>query len=270
MGTKSTHRKIVGQLYPEAVKLRGEKYYDFVDNLSIEQIYHVNKELCLTEGIGDDHITITELGSYRRISSFKNMLEWEIKNWKFQEDAFFKDLGYYRCGTEYNIHRSLSGDWCRFIENDQLVYGTISSLGSHLYYHAEDILCDLINKLIPHEIHMDHLKDNRMELRVDAGGREEELKNIERRMYDYLANNLHNDISPLLTISGIIKIDDFSKPCDLDSNIIFCDVSDLKNVRFKHFLNDISKRQILPDVLSGLKDSVTVIATNVFNSELCE
>ena len=266
--SKSAYRKVVGQIFPESLNLRGKKYYDFVDNLSIEQKYQVNKELCLIKGIGDDHIMITELGCFHRISSFKNMLEWEIKNWNFQEEAILKETGRYRYGTEYNIHRSLGGEWCRFIENDKLIYGTLYSLGSYLYYNAEDILSDLINNLIPHEIHMDHLKNNRMNLRVDAYGREEELKDTQHRLYDYLAVGLHDDISPLLNISGIIEIDNLDNPYDRDSDIIFCSVNDLKNVRFKHFLSDIHNRQISADILDGLKDSVTAIVTDAFNSKI--
>jgi len=257
----------VEYVYPEAIGLRGKKYYDFLEKLSTDQLYPINKEACLHSGIGDDHFMITEIGYSRKISQFKSILEWEIKNWDYQEEASLKDFGKPRFGKDYDLNRSLYGQWCRFVDSDdRLIYGFLYSLGSYLYYQAEDLMHTLTDELIPNTIDIDFAKDHKLEINVDAGGKEEELENLQHKIDDYLYTEFHNDISPLIQISGIIKIDKFEKPKDLESHLIFCSIEDLKGVSFKHFLKDITARQISSERLAGIINSMKLLVRDKFNS----
>lgn len=268
---KTTYRKSVEHIYPETIGLRGKKYYDFLEKLSTEQLYTVNKEVCLRSGVGDDYFMITELGYSRKISKFKNILEWEIKNWNYQEEASLKDFGKPRFGKEYDINKSLYGQWCRFVNvDDRLIYGFLYSLGSYLYYQAEDLLHDLTDELIPHTIDVDFKEDHKLKIHVDANGKEKELKNLQDKTNDYLFSNFYDDISSLINISGIIRVNNFEKPYDSESHIIFCSIEDLRNVSFKHFLRDINSRQISSEILTGVVDAMKLIVHEKFNSFIKE
>lgn len=262
---KKIYNEIVKKIYPDSINLKGRAFSTFVDNLTIPQLYSINKEYCFQKGIGDNFIMISELGVFRKISKFKNMLEWEIENWTYQEEACLKDSGKPRFGSVYNMHKSLSGEWFRFVEGDRLIYGSLYSLGSYLYFKADDLFFELTNKLIPYKVDLNFLKDHRVDIVVDANGKEEELKALQSLIYKYQFSKIYDDMGPLLDIEGIVRIDDFSKENDFTSNFIFCSCEDLENVSFKHFLDDVSRRLIAENILTDIEDKMKNIIDDRFN-----
>ena len=120
---------------------------DAWEAVSIPDLYPLNWALLLTSGIGEDYIYLNEfMEDDTSILDVPTLYEYDYADYLYQEYARFRDFPEHKGSRYYGISHSW---WIRLLIDDQLYYGTVTSLTTHLMEEIEDAGNDHIDKLIP-------------------------------------------------------------------------------------------------------------------------
>ena len=278
---KVSSDEVLASKYPEYKDITDEEAKDdFWRDLPEIEKYIINQITTEANGYGEDKLYINEYSRNNdevNIQNYETLLGWDIACWDLQrkwrnEDEYSpSDIG------EYVFNRGMTGEWIRFIEDSRLVYASLYSLHSFLWWKMEEIVLEIENEIIPHEYKWDPPldkdddcdKDNkcgddcdcrRVNITINANGREEEYEKLRKLTYEYIAYDEKGDLIIKKLIegyTGTFRVDNFENPDDPYSDLIVCDKETLREINpktflknFKSFLNDNS---LLDDLLAGLK-----------------
>lgn len=224
---------------------------DFWNNLPKEDVYKINQEVTLHNGIGEDKLVINE---YSRdsliIENYNNLLDWDIDCWDDQRQLRLQDK-YCSCDIgEYDFYKGLAGEWIRLIEDSRLIYGNLYSLPMFLWWQMEDLIYDIENQIVPHELHWNTEDDENPNLKkvnitVDAYEREEEYEKLKQLTYKFLTTDESSPGYKLILetfkdIKGTFRINMLEDPIDPMTDFIVCDQETLSKINPKTFLKDFS------------------------------
>lgn len=259
--------------YPEFKDMDDEAKDDFWMEMNDHDKYIVNQITTIANGFGRFHLYINEASrSPCRIENYKDLLTWDKdcwnlqRKWRIEDEYCSQDIG------EYVFNKSMTGEWIRFIEKDRLVYGTLYSLSAFLWWKMEDLVYDIENEIVPHEFNWE-IEDvegcecegyRKVNINVDANGREEEYEKIKKLTYSFIESG---GIGYLLIFKmsdrfkGTFRVDTFENPDDPYSDLIICDQETLANIRPENFISDITRFQnessILDDLIKDLIEKVS-------------
>ncbi|MFV2056456.1 MAG: hypothetical protein ACC707_08300, partial [Thiohalomonadales bacterium] len=172
-----------------AIKCTAENAGEIWSDLPLSKLDNLNWAKLLTSGIGDDFLFLNEgMAENKSLLDFNSLYHYDYDDHLFQEQANKKETKDYK-GRDYHALRF--SRWARLIINDHFYYATLYSLAGYLTDEIEDRCHDCINKLIPHEYVEG--KENgkqvkggfRWDMRVEAGGLEMQLDELNSRWYRY-------------------------------------------------------------------------------------
>lgn len=203
----------------------------------------VNELLLPLTGIGADYFYLNEyLGEGRSILEFPTLRAYDEDSHSFQERArAAEEPGY--IGQPYL--GALHSRWARVLVDARLVYLTLSMAASYLYDRISEAAADELRRLIPHRYvpgpHDGEHEGNfiRWDTRIDAGGQEAVLDELQHRIWDYERDRwrtLRSDWNTL-SLSGVYLLDD-SQPTESNLFCVFTDKQALDKVRFGAFMAD--------------------------------
>jgi len=237
------------------------------DKLTEEQRYKYNS--VRQKKIGNkkyDYFEITEPGHSKKIMKFKNIKDWDYKEYKFQKK-------HHTAVRPVYDQLYMPGSWFRVLElNDfgkrELTYGSLESARSFLFQLVFEKLNDLIDLKYPY-IHVrpygtkmfEKTEDKRFSIMTSyetrACGFEKERKELEKKLFE-LYNEIDDTIvSMLKPYQGYTfrKYSDTPKYDMLDSFIIG-GFEAAEDISFKTFLKDFTKRQQPVEYLERIGEQI--------------
>lgn len=203
----------------------------------------INELLLPLTGIGADCFYLNEyLGEGRSILEFPNLRAYDEENHDFQEGARAEeDAGY----AKQPYLGSLHGCWARMLVDGRLVYLTLSMAASYLHDRISEAAADELRRRIPHR-HVPGPCDGeregeliRWDTRVDAGGHEAMLEELQDRVWDYERDRWRAMKSEwnARSLAGVYALD-VSQPTESNLLCVFTDKQALDKVRFDTFMAD--------------------------------
>lgn len=219
-----------------------------LNEVSLAKKAKFNKEKLFYKGIGKSFFYVNEFNAYDWFEKFDTLYECDKDEFEFQEKACAENNDAYQM-EEYKIY--MKGYWCRFVENDNLVYGSLYSAGYYIFWKLEDVVEEKIDELFPHkyvegEDNGKKAKDgfSVWDWELDANGKEDHLMELRKRVYKYLSDALKkfNKEFANLKENGVLII----KEQDEDGvsgnyDFIFSDADVLKNIHLNNFYDDCLK-----------------------------
>lgn len=209
---------------------------------------HINEWLQPLKGIGEDAFSLSE--SFAEGSSlldFETLLDYDRDDHAFQQEANRRDFENYE---PQPYTGALHGAWARVLVDGRLCYLTLSMASWQLYSAMQDAADAEIEARIPHR-HVRGPEDGkrdergmiRWDLRVEAGGQEALLEELQHRVWsEQLRRRL--ELGQILAAQhqGACFLDDApweaSPPDECNLLVVFSDPDALGAVRFASFLRD--------------------------------
>ena len=234
---------------------------DAWEAVSIPDLYPLNWALLLTSGIGEDYIYLNEfMEDDTSILDVPTLYEYDYADYLYQEYARFRDFPEHKGSRYYGISHSW---WIRLLIDDQLYYGTVTSLTTHLMEEIEDAGNDHIDKLIPSRLIEGENNGKRQgggflwDMRTDANGLEGQLDELKRRWWAY--QNTRRDVlgQELSSWAPAVYTKKENWDGDPSRTFIFSNGESLKRVRWKHFLSDCAS------LLTPLSDSDNLLKREI-------
>ncbi len=212
------------------------------NDLDSEQYLKFNSTMLPVKGIGKDLFFLDEhLNDGRNILHYNTLYDYDLEDFKFQEERRTKDIKDY----EIQLYTgSLSSSWARLMINNSFSYGILSMAADYIYNEVEEFGMEHINELIPHEFkegknHGKPVGDNYMhDMYIAANGLEDELKDLNElfknyliTLYEKLKSEFDNQSAQKVYILDISQTND---PCH---HFLFSDKEILKKIYFKSFMD---------------------------------
>jgi hypothetical protein len=208
----------------------------------------INEWLQPLIGVGADAFTLNEsLGEARSILDFETLLDYDRDDHAFQQDANLRDIDGY---VPEPYTGALRGTWARALIDGRLCYLTLAVASWHLLGTMEEAASKEIEARVPHR-HVrgpaDGKRDERgmvrWDMRIDAGGQEALLEELQHRVWDEQLRRrreLGEEFGDRHL--GACYLDDDpwegSPPDEHNLLIVFSDPDALASVRFAFFLRD--------------------------------
>lgn len=212
------------------------------DSFTHAQYLLFNSTMLPLQGIGEDYFFLNESFGDKRLPDFATLYDYDYDDHCFQEQARQKEDPQY---TAKPYQGNLFHCWARLYIDGVFYYATPSSVAAYLYSVIEDVGFDTIQELIPHTYvdGKDHGKREgqgiRYDKRVDAGGMEAQLEELQQRYWQYTFARheaLLRDFDA--AAQKRVYFFDKSQQGDPQMDIVFTDKTALQTVRLRHFLLD--------------------------------
>ncbi len=212
-------------------------------HLPLDEQHRWNETVLPLTGIGDDCFFLNEgFATGKSILDFPTLLAYDESDYRFQEEARIKDDSTYP-GKAYR--GSLYLTWARLFVGAQFTYATLSMAAGYTLCALEEATTELIQELIPHRYvpGKNHGKVEgkcyRWDQRLDAGGQEALLDELQHRSWAYTHERYEN----LLTEwdrhgKGSVYLIDVSEPLEKNIHFVFSDTRALGAVRLRFFTKD--------------------------------
>jgi len=211
-------------------------------DLPLSKLNNLNWAKILTTGIGEDYIFLNEsMAEGESLLDFKTLYEYDFVDHLFQEQANKEEL---KNGEERDYYALRFSRWARLIIDDQFYYATLYSLASYLIETIEDKGDDIIQALIPHDYvyGKDHGKQETggvlWDMQVDAAGKERQLAELKGCWYSHLQQRWLELSRQFSQYPPAAYMEDKSEQNELHRNFIFNNEGALRNIRWRHFLQD--------------------------------
>jgi hypothetical protein len=215
---------------------------EVLDDFSEDQYLLLNCSLLPLTGIGENNFFLNEFLGEKTLLDFPTLYDYDYDEHQFQQETLKEtNPGY----IEKAYRGSLFLTWARLTIDGKFYYATLSCLAGYLYNQIDEIGFNKILELIPFEYvdGKDHGKEDEKgvlyDKRVDAGGMEGQLDDLESRYYEYIEERLE------------ILLDEFDKRSQKQVYLverrennephmvfIFSEKTALKAVRFRNFMDD--------------------------------
>lgn len=266
---KSHYYKLNKKFMPIKAELKiVNKYMDDVITSKELDLYNKEKQKLKKEYKENNYFTITEYSNENEdFYKSKSLYDYAYINWDFQKQSYITDsVKYQKEKTEEQIKQNaneiygekydyfyMQGDWCRWVEEDRLKYGTIISIKSILIDEISEAVTKIIDKKYPTEIVIPKegmfkpsSKKGYFELNMEtkSNGQDEIIDYLKKQSYEY--QNTYID-----KINKILE-EKFSKMCFVqehkykdgshNTNLIYStEIS--KSITPKNIIEDTKKYQ---------------------------
>lgn len=223
-----------------------EAMREVLEGFDDEQYLLLNTTLLPFQGIGDNDFFLNEcFAEGVTLLDFATVGEYARHDHEFQEQARKTE------DPAYEI-RPFQGDlypcWARLNIDGEFHYATIVSLARYLTDRLDNAGSERIQSLIPHRYvaGSDHGKREKggslWDMRVEAGGMEPQLDELERRYYEYLSN-CHSRLLERFDEQGAQRVYIRRTERGVERNIVFVfsDQRALDAVRFRRFCADCQR-----------------------------
>ncbi len=196
----------------------------------------------LTKGIGEDFISLNEiLADGKSLLDFTTLYDFNYDDYLFQEQANKKEFPDYE---EMDYYAYKHPSWVRLLIEGDFYYATFTSVATQLYDDIEEAGRDYIDQLIPHKLvegkdHGKQVKGGvRWDMKEDANGLEEQLKELKHRWYPYLQGRWLGISKANSKLDPAVYTQDNHWDNDPHRSFIFTNEETLKKIRWRHFLSD--------------------------------
>ena len=203
----------------------------------------LNELLLPLTGIGADCFYLNEyLGEGRSILEFPTLRAYDEDDHNFQEGARAEEDAVYERQPYLG---ALHGCWARILVDGRLVYLTLSMAAAYLHGRLSEAAADELQRRIPHR-HVPGPHDREREgnciqwdTRVDAGGQEAMLDELQHRAWDYERDRWRALKSEwnARSLTGVYLVAD-PQPSESNLLCVFTDGQALDKVRFDAFMAD--------------------------------
>jgi hypothetical protein len=203
----------------------------------------VNELILPLTGIGDDSFYLNEhLGEPRSILDFPTVRAYDEDEHDFQEGVRAEEDASYEKQPYFG---ALHGCWARVLVGGRLTYLTLSMAAAYLYDRISEAGGDELRRQIPHR-HVRGPHDGeregdliRWDSRVDAGGQEAMLDELQHRLWDYELERWRalKTEWDAFGLGGVYALDD-SQAGESNLLCVFTDKRALDQVRFDTFMVD--------------------------------
>lgn len=208
----------------------------------------INEWLQPLKGIGADAFAFNEhFAEGSSILDFETLLDYDRDDHAFQQDAKQRDLEGYQPEPYTG---ALHGTWARLLMDGRLCYVTLTMASWQLYGAMEEAARAEIEARLPHR-HVRGPEDGkrdergsiRWDLRVEAGGQEALLEELQRRVWEEQFRR-RSELGQLFCDQrlGLCFLDDqpwkHQDPSERNLVVVFSDPDALAGVRFTSFLRD--------------------------------
>ncbi|MCD6586001.1 MAG: hypothetical protein J7K96_09605 [Desulfobacteraceae bacterium] len=209
--------------------------------MNVVQCLKINAILLPITGIGEDFFYLNEVFcSQKSRLSFETLYDYDIDDYKFQEDSRKKEQKDY----EKKPYRgSLYLTWARLMIDDSFSYGVLSMVAGYLYCQLDEYGNDYMEKLIPHEF--THGKNHGkaegpgylFDLKIDAKGLESQLDELKHHFWKHISE-VHERLMDEFDKKSNqrVFILNQSQVGDPNHHFLFTDKEILKCIYFKTFM----------------------------------
>lgn len=236
-------RSLLNDLF--GIKLDSEDAIDqALEDFDAAQYLRLNSALLCMEGIGDDNIYLNEhFAEKTSLLDFDTLYDYDMHDYEYQEKWRREESPEY-AGKPYR--GDLHFVWSRLQLDGAFHYATLMSAARRLQSEIEDVAFGKIRELIPHEYLPGPNHGKRQDggfvwdHRVDAGGMEAQLDELNHRSWKYEAARFDElltewDDEARGQVFIELKTEDNDDP---QIDIVFSDKTALRAVRFQHFMAD--------------------------------
>lgn len=212
-------------------------------NIPIDKQNRLNEAILPLTGIGEDCFYLNEgLGEGKTILSFPTLRSYDEEDYHFQEEARKLDNTTYG-GKPYRGALYLT--WARLFVGKQFTYATLSMAAGYILASLDEVALDLVNECIPHRYTPGKAQGKtegdlrQWDLRIDAGGQEALLEELQSQTFSYLAKRFDDLLNfwDRRQQAGVFRID-LSIPSEFHIHFVFSNKEALAAVRFRSFLRD--------------------------------
>jgi hypothetical protein len=217
---------------------------DARDVLSDDQSNRLNEAILPLTGIGEDAFWLNEhFAEGKSILDFPTLRAFDEDDHRFQEDARSKEDGSGYLPRPYR--GSLYCSWARLFIDGKFTYAMLSMAAGYLYSEIQNAAHDLIEARIPHT-YVEGPRHGKTEgdlwqwdMRVDAGGQEGVLDELQHRVWDYESRRVEALQSAWdgLGRPGTYILDE-SHDGETNVHFVFADAQTLSEIHFRTFLRD--------------------------------
>jgi hypothetical protein len=216
---------------------------DAGDSLSNDERNRLNEAILPLTGIGEDSFWFNEhFAEGKCILDFPTLRAFDEDDHRFQEEMRSRDDSEhvpkpYRGGLYCN--------WARLFVDGKFAYAQLTMAAGYLYSEIEEAAHDLIGARIPHR-YVEGPRHGRIEgdswqwdMRVDAGGQEGVLDELQHRVWDYESRRVEalRSVWDGLGRPGTYILDE-SHDGETSVHFVFADAQTLSQIRFRTFLRD--------------------------------
>jgi hypothetical protein len=212
-----------------------------LDAFGDEKYLAFNSVLLPAMGVGEDYFFLNEfLDGGKTVLDFTTLYDYDYDDHCFQERARREATPEY---AEKPYRGSLFHGWARLLVDGKFHYASLSMAAGYVYSEMEELGDEKLAALIPHRYveGRDHGKREGKGMifdhRIDAGGVEAQVEELQRRMFRYLAERYE---ALLTEFDGAARkavyMKDKSGKNDPHINFVLSDKTALQAVRFRHFL----------------------------------
>jgi len=213
------------------------------DQFGDEEHLVFNRALLPAAGVGEDSFFLNEyLGEGKTLLDFDTLYEYDYDDHCFQEQARKDDTPDY---VMKPYRGALYQRWARLFIDGAFHYASLCMAAGYVYSNLDQFGQKKVSTLIPHRYvnAKDHGKREGkgtiFSQRLDAGGKEAQAEELQRRFWDYLSQRYD---ALCIEFDGqarkAVYMEDKSRPYDPHMNFIFSDKTALQAVRFRHFMRD--------------------------------
>lgn len=216
-------------------------------DLSIQQLNDINPASLLTQGIGEDYIFLNEsLSEGTSLLDFKTLYDYDYHDFLFQEEWRHRDLESYISPGYFPLQHPC---WIRLLINNELVYGNLHSLAGYVMDQAAENGDRRLNELIPSSLVQgpDHGKSVsggvQWDYRPDAGGWEPQLKELQRRWWQYQQDaqlSLQQQLAGFSPAAYIMH-DETLVPGESNISFVIRNEKTMHRICWRTFLSDVQK-----------------------------
>ena len=208
-------------------------------------------------GIGENYFFLNEsFAKDKSILSFPTLYDYDFADYQFQEEWRKKDIPDYK-GKPY--HGSLYSTWARLQIDGAFSYAILSMQAAHINSEVDEFGHDYIEELIPYDFKPGNNHGKKegsgflYDMKVDAGGLEEELKELKRRFWSHLQETLElHQIEFSRASRQQVFIINTSRKDEPERQFIFTDKDILSRIGLRTFMADCRKaEQIDHSILMG-------------------
>lgn len=212
------------------------------DEIPGSQIDSINQAQLLIRGIGDDHIFLNEsFADGVTLLDFTTLYDYDYNDYLFQESAYKREDEHYPGRDYYALRFSL---WARLIIENTLHYATLHSQADFIKQAIHEQSDTIIDTLIPHEYKegKNHGKEEKggflWDLKLDAGGLEPQLEELQTRSYQYQEQLWLNLSQQFQRQPAVIYARKNFNEGENYIDYLFANEATLKKIRWRHFLVD--------------------------------
>lgn len=220
------------------------------DAFSDEKYLRFNSTVLPLQGIGEDCFYLNDwLGEGKTLLDFETLHEYDYDDHYFQEQARQKDFPDY---VVKPYRGSLYYRWAHLFIDGDFYYANLSMAAGYLYGMLDGLGLDKIQEQIPYE-YVDGPEHGKRDgkgtiwdLKLDAGGMEAQLQELQDRYYRYTMERqeaLSREFDE--KAQKRVYLIERSHGNEPYMDFVFTDKTALQAVRFRHFMSDC--RNLLGD-----------------------